>query len=203
MEFLTELHSGSDAALDWLVVHYQVPVYGLVEGLLLNPDDAADVTHKVFLKAYRDIPKFRQDSSLRTWLLRIAVREALKRRRVLWRYLGVQDSHYASPETSWAALEVEDTLHEPDSHLARHAVRAALRGVAEVFRTAVILRDMQGLSYEDTAQILGVSVGTVKSRVLRGRRALREALEPILSQPKALAVRPRSQSHRTAEPVAS
>jgi RNA polymerase sigma-70 factor (ECF subfamily) len=86
-------------------------------------------------------------------------------------------------EDGAAAFDVEDTALSPFDELAgrevQQAVQSALRGVNEVFRTAVILRDLEGLSYEEVAEILEVSVGTVKSRILRGRRALREALEPV------------------------
>jgi RNA polymerase sigma-70 factor (ECF subfamily) len=182
---MSELRSGSEAAFDWLVTHYHAPVFGLVASMLHDSNDAADVTQEVFLKAYRGIQGFREGSSLRTWLYRIAVREALNQRRWFWRHLRGQSSIDAGPESNCMALEVEDTGLSPFDEFAtqelRQAVQAALRGVAEVFRTAVVLRDIEGLSYEEVAEILDVSVGTVKSRILRGRRALREALEPIFA----------------------
>ena len=184
-ELMTELRSGSEAAFDWLVTHYHGPVYGLVAGMLSDSNDAADVTQEVFLKAFRGIRAFREGSSLRTWLYRIAVREALNQRRWSWRHLRGQSSMDAPPEDGCAAFDVEDSGLSPFEELAgrevQQAVHRALRGVAEVFRTAVILRDLEGLSYEEVAEVLEVSVGTVKSRILRGRRALREALDPIFS----------------------
>lgn len=182
---MTELRSGSEAAFDWLVTHYHGPVYGLVAGMLSDSNDAADVTQEVFLKAFRGIRAFREGSSLRTWLYRIAVREALNQRRWSWRHLRGQSSMDTTVENGWAVLEVEDTALSPFDEFAglevQRAVQQALRGVNEVFRTAVILRDLEGLSYEEVAEIMEVSVGTVKSRIMRGRRALREALEPIFS----------------------
>lgn len=187
---MSELRSGSEAAFDWLVTHYHAPVYGLVTGMLHDPNDAADVTQEVFLKAYRGIRGFREGSSLRTWLYRIAVREALNQRRWFWRHLRGQSSMDAAPEDGCAAMNIEDTGLSPFEELASHelqqAVQGALRGVPEVFRTSVILRDIEGLSYEEVAEILEVSVGTVKSRILRGRRALREALEPIFATRKTV-----------------
>jgi RNA polymerase sigma-70 factor (ECF subfamily) len=184
-ELMTELRSGSEAAFDWLVTHYHGPVYGLVAGMLSDSNDAADVTQEVFLKAFRGIRAFREGSSLRTWLYRIAVREALNQRRWSWRHLRGQSSMDATAENGCAALEIEDTALSPFDELAglevQRAVQQALRGVNEVFRTAVILRDLEGLSYEEVAEIMEVSVGTVKSRIMRGRRALREALEPVFS----------------------
>ena len=178
---MTELRSGSEAAFDWLVTYYHAPVYGVISGILRNPNDAADVTQEVFLKAFRGIRGFRQGSSLKTWLYRIAVRESLNYRRWFWRHLRFQISIDEDRDVS---IELEDSSPSPFEELAtreiQHVVQQALGEVAPVFRAAVILRDLEGLSYEEVAEVLDVSVGTVKSRILRGRRMLREILEPVL-----------------------
>lgn len=182
-ELTSELRSGSEAAFDWLVTHYHRPVFGLVAGILCDPSEAADVTQEVFLKAFRGINGFREGSSLRTWLYRIAVREALNHRRWFMRHLRCLrpmesgedeapldfEAHEASPFDQLATREVEQL------------VRQALGKLAEGYRAAVILRDLEGLSYEEVADVLDVSVGTVKSRILRGRRTLREILEPVFA----------------------
>jgi RNA polymerase sigma-70 factor (ECF subfamily) len=146
--------------------------------------DAADITQDVFLKAFRGIRGFRRGSSLKTWLYRIAVREALNHRRWLWRHHRQQASIDAEPVEGHALLEIEDESRTPFEETATHevqqAVQQALRGVPEVFRSAVILRDLEGMAYEEVAEVLEVSVGTVKSRILRGRRLLRDILKPIL-----------------------
>jgi RNA polymerase sigma-70 factor (ECF subfamily) len=146
--------------------------------------DAADITQDVFLKAFRGIRGFRRGSSLKTWLYRIAVREALNHRRWLWRHHRQQASIDAEPVEGHALLEIEDESRTPFEEAATHevqqAVQQALRGVPEVFRSAVILRDLEGMAYEEVAEVLEVSVGTVKSRILRGRRLLRDILKPIL-----------------------
>ncbi len=184
-DLVTELQGGSDAAFEWLVTHYHGAVYDLVGGMLADSADAADVTQEVFLKAFRGIRGFRGGSSLKTWLYRIAIREALNYRRWWWRHRRQQSSIDVDASDSQAALELVDLGATPFDQLASREVQAivrqALREVAEVFRSAVILRDLEGLSYEEVAEILEVSVGTVKSRILRGRRALREILEPLLS----------------------
>ena len=183
-ELVTELRSGSDAAFDWLVTHYHGPVYGLVAGMLSDSSEAADVTQEVFLKAYRGIRGFRQGSSLKTWLYRIAVRETSNHRRWLWRHLRLQSSLDDTAEAG-TLMDLRDDGLSPFEELAsreiQDAVRAALGALSEVFRTPVILRDLEGLSYEEVAEVLDISVGTVKSRILRGRRALREQLEPVLT----------------------
>lgn len=182
-ELATELRSGSEAAFNWLVTHYHGPVYGLVRGVLCDSSEAADVTQEVFLKAFRGIRDFRGGSSLKTWLYRIAVREALNHRRWTWRHLRQQI--FLDDVESNSIFELEDVSPSPFDTLAslelQQVVQQALNGVAESFRTAVILRDLEGMSYEEVAEVLGVSVGTVKSRILRGRRALREILEPVFA----------------------
>jgi RNA polymerase sigma-70 factor (ECF subfamily) len=177
-----ELQSGSEPAFDLLVTHYHGAVYGLVYGMLGDGADAADVTQDVFLKAFRGIRSFRGSSSLKTWLYRIAVREALNHRRWSWRHLRQQFSLDAEGAGE-RAFEVQDDGESPFEHVAarevRQVVRHALTRIPAVFRSAVILRDLEGLAYEEIAEVLEVSVGTVKSRILRGRQALREILEPL------------------------
>jgi RNA polymerase sigma-70 factor (ECF subfamily) len=183
-DLVTELQAGSEAAFDWLVTHYHGPVYNLILSMLGDPSDAADGTQEVFLKAFRGIRGFRQGSSLKTWLYRIAIREALNHRRWFKRHLQKNVSIDAEVEEGQAPLEVEDLGATPFEQLATReiqvAVQNALQQVPAVFRTAVILRDLEGLSYEEVAEVLDCSVGTVKSRILRGRRALKDMLEPML-----------------------
>jgi RNA polymerase sigma-70 factor, ECF subfamily len=185
-EIMTELRSGSESAFDWLVTYYHAPVYTVILGILRNPNDAADVTQEVFLKAFRGIRAFRQGSSLKTWLYRIAVRESLNYKRWFWRHLRFQ----SSIEEGQREGELEDPSISPFDEFANReiqlAVQHALGEVPPVFRAAVILRDLEGLSYEEVGEVLDVSVGTVKSRILRGRRMLREILEPVLVPRKAV-----------------
>ena len=185
-ELVHELQAGSETAFDWLVTHYHAPVYNLILGMLGDTSDAADGAQEVFLKAFRGIRSFRQGSSLKTWLYRIAIREALNHKRWFKRHLQKNVSIDAEPEEGHAHIDVEDLGATPFDQLATHeiqvAVQQALAEVPEVFRGAVILRDLEGLSYEEVAEVLECSVGTVKSRILRGRRALKEILEPILGE---------------------
>ncbi len=138
-------------------------------------------------KAFKGIRKFRGGSSLKTWLYRIAIREALNHRRWFKRHLQKNVSIDAEPDEGHAPLEIEDGGATPFDQLAsleiQGAVQTALAQVPEVFRSAVILRDLEGLSYEEVAEVLECSVGTVKSRILRGRRSLKELLDPLLGEP--------------------
>src|SRR6202795_4451415 len=183
---VTELQAGSETAFDWLVTHYHAPVYNLILSMLGDVADAADGTQEVFLKAFRGIRHFRQGSSLKTWLYRIAIREALNHKRWFKRHNQKNVSIDAEPEEGHNAIEIEDLSATPFEQLASHeiqlAVQGALQQVPDVFRSAVILRDIEGLSYEEVAEVLECSVGTVKSRILRGRRSLKEILEPLLAE---------------------
>lgn len=187
-EIITELRGGSEAAFDWLVTYYHAPVFAVTAGILRNPNDAADVTQEVFLKAFRGIRSFRHGSSLKTWLYRIAVRESLNYKRWFWRHLRFQSS--IEEEQLEDSIQLEDPGISPFDELASReiqlAVQHALGEVPPVFRASVILRDLEGLSYEEVAEVLDVSVGTVKSRILRGRRMLREILEPVLAPRKSV-----------------
>ena len=184
-ELVNELQAGSESAFDWLVTHYHAPVYNLILSMLGDPSDAADGTQEVFLKAFRGIRSFRQGSSLKTWLYRIGIREALNHRRWFKRHVQKNVSIDAEVEEGQAPIEVEDLGATPFEQLATREIQVAVQGalhqVPAVFRTAVILRDLEGLSYEEVAEVLECSVGTVKSRILRGRRALKDILEPLLA----------------------
>jgi RNA polymerase sigma-70 factor, ECF subfamily len=183
-ELVTELQAGSDAAFDWLVTYYHQGVYNLAYGILSDAADAADVTQEVFLHAFKGIRGFRQGSSLKTWLYRISVRQALNHRRWCWRHHRQQVSIDVEEKGRTAALDLPGADASPFEQLEtaemQARVRQALDEVPTIFRSAVILRDLEGLSYEEVAEVLEVSVGTVKSRILRGRRLLREILDPLI-----------------------
>lgn len=186
-QLVTELQSGSDTAFDWVVTYYHVSVYNVIYGILADRSDAADVTQEVFLKAFRGIHGFRRGSSLKTWLYRIAVRESLNHRRWWRRHCRNEVSLDIPADENHAATEAEDLEATPFDQLATRetqvAVRAALAELSEAYRSAVILRDLEGLSYEEVAEVLEISVATVKTRILRGRRALKKLLEPLLHAP--------------------
>src|ERR1700728_1489602 len=156
-ELVTELQAGSDAAFDWLVTYYHAGVFNLVYGILSDSADAADVTQEVFLRAFRGIRGFRQGSSLKTWLYRISVPQALNYRRWCWRHHRQQVSIDAAGPDQKPVLELKDAEATPFDQCAAHEVQAtvrhALATVPPVFRSAVILRDLEGLSYEEIAEV--------------------------------------------------
>lgn len=165
-------------AFDELIEAYQGPIFGFVYRQLDDPTEAADVVQEVFLKVFRKIDDFRGDCTLKTWMYRIAVHEASNRRRWFSRHRRgelAMDAPDANGGSRWEWLE-DPSESQHDALLRRERldlISESLRHVDERLRTAVILRDIQGLSYNEIAAALEISLGTVKSRVLRGREALK------------------------------
>lgn len=188
---VAELKAGSELAFAQLIAQYHQPIYSLIVRSLQNPTDASDVTQEVFLKVFRNIRGFHGDASLRTWLYRIAVREASNQRR-WWTRHRRQEVTIDSPvsgdqESDGECLSLAATLadhgYSPYDQAAQHQLRdyveAALRDVPEAFRTVVVLREIEGFTYEEIAEILQTNLGTVKSRLTRGRAALRTLLAGV------------------------
>ena len=183
-EVVTELQAGSPAAFDALIQHFHGPLFRLLCQMLGNSADAADTTQEVFLKAFRGIQGFRRGSSLKTWLYRIAIREALNQRR-WWRRHQSRETSFENTGLPDDALGVAAEPSPFDACVTREtqqAVHRALSRLPRVFRGAVALRDLEGLAYEEIADVLEISVGTVKSRILRGRRTLKALLEEELGR---------------------
>jgi RNA polymerase sigma-70 factor (ECF subfamily) len=175
------LREGSGEAFEVLIERFQHPVYNLIVRLLGDPAEAADVVQEVFLKVFRKIGSFRGQSSLKTWIYRIAVNEASNHRRSSRRHRGREvEIEPVREETTITGQLLVDPCLSPYEQAAsaemRRQVEEALAQINPDFRAAVVLRDIDGLSYEEVAEVLDVSLGTVKSRILRGREALREAL---------------------------
>ena len=188
---IAELQAGSENAYEWLIAHYHQPVYGLVYRILNDPADAADTTQEVFLKVFRGIKRFHGEASLKTWIYRIALHEASNQRRWWFRHKRretTMESPVADEENQGFALkETLIDLHDSPFECAaqeevRSKVEEELAQVPEPYRTTVVLRDIEGLSYEEIAEILEVSLGTVKSRLMRGRFALKKRLELYAKQ---------------------
>ncbi len=196
---LTELKAGSEDAFAWLIAQYHQPIYSLVARTVQNPGDAPDVTQDIFLKVFRGISGFHGDSSLRTWIYRIALHEASNQRR-WWSRHRRQEVTMETEIGQTAAgrpICIKDTLadeHESPFDFAAHEqirarVEAELREIPEPFRSTVVLRDIEGFAYEEIAEILNVNLGTVKSRLMRGRAQLKHRLAPYVAsaQPRAAA----------------
>jgi RNA polymerase sigma-70 factor (ECF subfamily) len=186
------LRQGEDSAFEELLLGYQDAVYNLTYRLLNHPVDAQDVTQEVFLKVFRSLGSFQGKSTLKTWIYRIAIHESYNHRRWFGRHkkgevsLAEGDDHARDlaeilPGSSRSPFDLAS-----DSELRAH-IEEGLAKINPVFRTAVILRDIEDLSYEEIADVLQISQGTVKSRILRGRDALRRELEARLAPPEGFA----------------
>jgi RNA polymerase sigma-70 factor (ECF subfamily) len=180
---VAELKAGSEDAFAILIAQYHQPLYSLIARSLNDPADAADITQEVFIKVFRSIRGFHGDASLRTWLYRIALHEASNQRRWWSRHKKQEitiDSPYDQEEDGNSvclSATLADDGNSPFDNVAQNEVRerveAALRQIPETFRTVVVLREIEGFAYEEIAEILDVNLGTVKSRLTRGRSALR------------------------------
>jgi RNA polymerase sigma-70 factor, ECF subfamily len=183
---VAELKAGSEDAYSWLIAQFHQPIYSLVYRILDDPSDAADTTQEVFIKVFRGIGRFNAESSLKTWIYRIALHEASNRRRWFFRHKGRETSIEPGSETddNFHPSGLKDTLvddAESPFDTVFHSevsakVEAELKNLQEPYRTAVILRDIEELSYEQIAEITETSLGTVKSRLVRGREALKKRL---------------------------
>jgi RNA polymerase sigma-70 factor, ECF subfamily len=193
---VAELQAGSEQAFAQLIARYHQPLYSLIARSLQDPADASDITQEVFIKVFRNIRGFHGEASLRTWLYRIALHEASNQRR-WWSRHKRQEVTIDAPlgpdcGAEGESLSLAQTLADggcsPFDHAARKQLRerveAALRELPEAYRTVVVLREIEGFAYEEIADILEVNLGTVKSRLTRGRAALRTLLAGEVLAPR-------------------
>jgi RNA polymerase sigma-70 factor (ECF subfamily) len=183
---IEELQAGSEEAFAWLLAHYHQPIYSLLARTVHDRADAADLTQEVFVKVFRGVRGFHGESSLRTWIYRIALHEASNQRRWWMRHKQQEitieqeftDSGSGTPVclkemlVDPAESPFDSAVHQEN----RERVEWALSQVPEPFRTTLILRDIEGFIYEEVAEMQGVNLGTVKSRLVRGRACLKAVL---------------------------
>jgi RNA polymerase sigma-70 factor (ECF subfamily) len=175
--FITDLRAGSEEAFAYLLGVYQTPVFDLVLHIVENPSDAADVLQDVFVKVFRKIGQFQGDSSLKTWIYRIAIHEASNHRRGWLRRFRREPVSLDEPAATTPRPRTEDTPYQAlEKEERQRVVRRALASLAAPYRAVVVLREIEGMSYEEISQILGIAEGTVKSRLVRGRELLRRKL---------------------------
>jgi RNA polymerase sigma-70 factor, ECF subfamily len=189
---VTELKAGSEQAYAWLIGEFQRPVFGLVYRMVSDPADAADTVQDVFLKVFRGMKHFNGESSLKTWIYRIALHEAANRRRWWFRHKAQETS--IEPVESESATAPDEAMQNaltdrhdsPFDSVAQREVQQRvdeeLRRLPEPYRTTLILRDLEDMSYEEIAEVLQISLGTVKSRITRGRQALKQRLAPYVRE---------------------
>jgi RNA polymerase sigma-70 factor (ECF subfamily) len=186
-EFIERLKRGEAGAFEELVAERSAEIYGLLFRLTENSEEARDLTQETFLRAFQNIERFRGEADLRTWIYRIAINQARNRWR-WWRRRRRDATVSLDATQGQSNLTLIATLAEsspnPEQQTLAHerelALRSALQKVGRAYRETVILRDIEGFSYEEIATTLGINVGTVKSRLARGREELRRKLEGSL-----------------------
>ncbi|MCC5851711.1 MAG: RNA polymerase sigma factor RpoE [Alkalimonas sp.] len=183
-QIVQRVQQGEQAAFNLLVKKYQHRITNLIGRYVSNHGDVADVAQEAFLKAYRALPGFRGDSAFYTWLYRIAVNSAKN-------YLVASSRKPPSSDVDAEEadyFEGSDALKEQDSpeklllsDEIRQVVFDTIEGLPDELRTAITLRELDGLSYEEIADVMGCPIGTVRSRIFRAREAIDLQLKPLLS----------------------
>lgn len=183
-QLIEKAQQGDTIAFERLISVYQSKIYGFARAFTSDAQEAADLTQEALIKIYGALAGFRYQSSLLTWMLRIVKNQCLdyyKSRRQRERRRELPFEGTTEQELHAAAQNTREGDGGPEARLLveeeRRQLWAALAGIPEVYRTVVVLADMQGLSYEEIAAIVGAPVGTIKSRLNRGRDALRAVLE--------------------------
>jgi len=187
--FIERLKRGDAAAFEKLVNERSGEIYGLLYRLTENGEEARDLTQETFLRAFQSINHFRGESDLRTWIYRIAINQARNRWR-WWRRrrreatVSIDEPEIGGGRLGLVATLKSPTARDPEQHTLQNererALQKALSGLRRIYREAVVLRDIEGFAYEEIANTLNISVGTVKSRLARGRQELRRKLEGSL-----------------------
>ena len=187
--FIEKLKRGDAAAFEKLVNERSGEIYGLLYRLTENGEEARDLTQETFLRAFQSINHFRGESDLRTWIYRIAINQARNRWR-WWRRrrreatVSIDEPEIGGGRLGLIATLKSPTARDPEQHTLQNererALQKALSGLRRIYREAVVLRDIEGFAYEEIANTLNISVGTVKSRLARGRQELRRKLEGSL-----------------------
>ena len=174
---------GDKRAFDILVLKYQQKVANLISRYIRDPSEVLDVTQEAFIKAYRALPNFRGDSAFYTWLYRVAINTAKNHLAALSRRPPQDDIEAETAEQ----MDTGTRLKEQDTpeHLAMqdeiaHTIKQAMDDLPDELRTAITLREIEGLSYEDIAQAMDCPIGTVRSRIFRAREAIDKKLKPLL-----------------------
>jgi RNA polymerase sigma-70 factor, ECF subfamily len=182
-QLVQRVQKGDRSAFDLLVLKYQHRVLKLVSRFVSNPAEAEDVAQDAFLKAYRALPSFRGESAFYTWLYRIAINTAKNslvatRRRPVDFDLDLQDPDLHDRHAKLKEVDTPERVLLTEE--IRQVVQGAMEQLPEDLRTAIVLRELDGLSYEEIAEAMECPVGTVRSRIFRAREAIDKRLKPLL-----------------------
>jgi RNA polymerase sigma-70 factor (ECF subfamily) len=184
-ELVRRVQAGDQSAFNVLVLKYQHRVLKLVSRFVNDATEAEDVAQEAFLKAYRALPSFRGDSAFYTWLYRIAINTAKNalvahKRRPVDFDLDLQDPEQFERQARLKEADTPEAVLLTDE--IRDVVEKAMAQLPEDLRTAIVLRELEGLSYEEIAEAMDCPVGTVRSRIFRAREAIDKKLKPLLDE---------------------
>ncbi len=185
LALVKRVQQGDRSAFDLLVVKYQHKIVKLIMRYVRDPTEALDVAQEAFIKAFRAAPSFRGDSAFYTWMYRIAINTAKNHlvaagRRPLDYDLDLQDPAHYEIHTKLKDVDTPEGLLLTDE--IRQTVNQAIEDLPEELRTAIMLREMEGMSYEEIAQTMECPVGTVRSRIFRAREAIDKRVGPLLKE---------------------
>jgi len=184
-QLVARVQKGDKRAFDLLVIKYQHRILALVSRFISDFAEAQDVTQEAFIKAFRALPSFRGDSQFYTWMYRIAVNTAKnylvsKGRKTPVRDIDLDDAEFFADEANMKDTETPDGLLQRDQ--LQKVVFDAIDALPEELRIAVTLRELEGLSYEEIAEVMDCPIGTVRSRIFRAREAIDRKMQPLLSE---------------------
>jgi RNA polymerase sigma-70 factor (ECF subfamily) len=182
-QLVERVQSGDKRAFDVLVLKYQHRIYSLVSRFIRDPDEVQDVVQESFIKAYRALPGFRGESAFFTWLYRIAINTAKnylvsRSRRPPGADVDVEDAEYF--ESAGALRDLAGPENLLMTEQLRGVIDRAIAALPEDLRTALTLREFDGLSYEEIAEVMRCPVGTVRSRIFRAREAVDHEILPLI-----------------------
>ena len=182
-EIIERVKSGEKEAYDLLVLKYQQRVINLISRFVKNHSDALDVSQETFIKAYRALPNFRGDSAFYTWLYRMAVNTAKNHLTVQSRKITKSDYDVAEIEQIEGNMSLTEQT-TPESLLAKdelqETILKTIENLPEDLKSAIMLREIEGLSYEGIAEVMECPVGTVRSRIFRAREMIDSKIKPLL-----------------------
>lgn len=183
-ELVARVQRGDKRAFDLLVLKYQRRIMRLLTRMVRNPSDIEDVAQETFIKAYRALPQFRGDSAFYTWLYRIAINTARNWYVSQRRRPQTVDGFENEDGETFDQIDTLTDINTPEAMLASkqvaETINAAMKELPEELRTAIVLREVEGMSYEEIAQTMECPIGTVRSRIFRARDVISRKLRPVL-----------------------
>ncbi len=183
-ELVARVQRGDKRAFDLLVLKYQRKIMRLLSRMIRDPAEVEDVAQEAFIKAYRALPQFRGDSAFYTWLYRIAINTARNWQVASGRRPNTLNVIETDDGETFSQIDNLTDNNTPESMATSReiveTVNAAINALPDDLRTAIVLREIEGMSYEDIAQSMGCPIGTVRSRIFRAREAIAAQLRPVL-----------------------